>query len=113
MLPAGSARSASRFRTNTSEHRKLVDAKILRNLDARLTKIEEQVRSIRDMAADGRDCVDVTAQIGAVRAALSKVTNMMVANHVEEWFGELSSETRDGHSPNVEELLKVFQQYYR
>lgn len=91
----------------------MADGKTLQSVEARLARIEGQIRGIRNMAAGGRECVDVVTQIAAVRAALKKVADMMVADHVEQWLTEAAS--GDGHQPkrNVEELLKVFNQYYR
>jgi DNA-binding FrmR family transcriptional regulator len=83
-------------------------------IDARLTKIEGQIRGIRSMADDGRDCIDVVAQIAAVRGALKKVADLLVADHVEQWVSQVARRADDdGRSPDVEELLKVFSQYYR
>lgn len=90
----------------------MVDGKIPQSVEARLARIEGQIRGIRGMAAEGRECVDVVTQIAAVRAALKKVADMMVADHVERWLTETAP--NDGnHGRNVEELLRVFSQYYR
>jgi DNA-binding FrmR family transcriptional regulator len=91
----------------------MVDTKTLQSVEARLARIEGQVRGIRGMAAEGRECVDVVTQIAAVRAALKKVADMMVANHVEQWVGQVVSNQAGDHARDVEELLKVFNQYYR
>lgn len=90
----------------------MVDGKTLQGVEARLARVEGQIRGIRNMAAGGRECVDIVTQIAAVRAALKKVADMMVADHVERWVNEVTS--GDGHPKrDVEELLKVFNQYYR
>ena len=88
-------------------------AKTLSSIDTRLTKIEGQLRGIRGMAAEGRACVDVVAQIAAVRGALKKVADLLVAEHVEEWLRNAQNRTDSGAPPDVEELIRVFNQYYR
>src|SRR3954466_289543 len=42
-------------------------------LQARLRRIEGQVRGVQGMVADDRYCIDVLTQISAVQAALDKV----------------------------------------
>jgi len=89
----------------------MVDGKTLQGVEARLARIEGQIRGIRGMASEGRECVDIVTQIAAVRAALKKVADMMVADHVEQWLAQATS--GGDHKRDVEELLRVFNQYYR
>jgi len=51
-------------------------------LNARLSRIEGQVRGISKMVADGRYCIDVLTQLRAVRAALAKVETTMLKDHL-------------------------------
>jgi DNA-binding FrmR family transcriptional regulator len=48
----------------------------------RLTRIEGQVRGISRMVEDDRYCIDVITQISAVRAALRKVEEELLHDHV-------------------------------
>jgi DNA-binding FrmR family transcriptional regulator len=89
----------------------MADGKSIQDVEARLARIEGQVRGIRSMAAEGRECVDIVTQIAAVRAALKKVADMMVDEHVERWLNE--PRVGEDRKRSVEELLKVFNQYYR
>lgn len=50
-------------------------------LDARLQRIEGQVRGIRRMVDDERYCIDVLTQISAVQAALDKVALGLLDDH--------------------------------
>lgn len=88
------------------------DDKNLQNIDGRLSRIEGQIRGIRSMASERRACIDVVTQIAAVRAALKKVADVMVSNHVHQWVRDISADN-DHSEQDVEELLKVFNQYYR
>jgi CsoR family transcriptional regulator, copper-sensing transcriptional repressor len=48
----------------------------------RLARIEGQVRGISGMVGDDRYCVDILTQIGAVQAALDKVSLGLMDGHV-------------------------------
>ena len=47
--------------------------------------------SSNTMIADGRSTVDVMTQVLAVNAALKRVADLLVANHVEEWLAQAVS----------------------
>ena len=49
----------------------------------RLSRIEGQVRGIARMIADDRYCIDVINQIEAVKAALKKVEDTILQDHIE------------------------------
>lgn len=48
----------------------------------RLHRIEGQVRGIERMVEDDRYCIDVVTQIAAVRAALARVEEEVLRDHV-------------------------------
>ena len=48
----------------------------------RLTRIEGQVRGIARMVEEDRYCIDVVTQISAVRAALARVEQEVLRDHV-------------------------------
>jgi CsoR family transcriptional regulator, copper-sensing transcriptional repressor len=50
-------------------------------LQARLRRIEGQVRGVQAMVADDRYCIDVLTQIGAIQAALDKVALGLLDGH--------------------------------
>jgi DNA-binding FrmR family transcriptional regulator len=80
-----------------------------REVEPRLGRIEGQVRAIRSMIADGRSTVDVVTQVLAVNAALKRVVDLLVANHVEEWLAQaVSGNGRDVES-DPEELFEDIQ----
>lgn len=49
----------------------------------RLARIEGHVRSIKEMAADQRDCSDILLQIAAVRKALDSTAKVLLKDHLE------------------------------
>jgi DNA-binding FrmR family transcriptional regulator len=48
----------------------------------RLSRIEGQVRGIARMITEDRYCIDVVNQISAVRAALARVEDEIIKDHV-------------------------------
>ena len=48
----------------------------------RLTRIEGQVRGLSRMVADDRYCIDIVTQIAAVRAALRRLEEEILRDHV-------------------------------
>ena len=47
----------------------------------RLRRIEGQVRGVTQMIEDGRYCIDVLAQIQAIKSALAKVESEVLKDH--------------------------------
>lgn len=52
-------------------------------VSARLKRVAGQVAGIERMVEEDRYCVDVLLQISAARAALAKVSRMMLESHIE------------------------------
>jgi len=48
----------------------------------RLSRIEGQVRGLSKMVDEDRYCIDIVTQISAVRAALRRVEEELLQNHV-------------------------------
>jgi len=59
-----------------------MNAATKRSCLARLGRIEGQVRGIARMVDDDRYCIDVITQIQAVKAALRRVEEEMLRDHV-------------------------------
>src|SRR5882757_7122956 len=53
-------------------------------LQARLRRIEGQVRGIQGMVEDERYCIDVLTQISAIQAALDKVALGVLDDHARQ-----------------------------
>ena len=75
----------------------------------RLGRIEGQVRGIARMVEDDRYCIDVVTQIGAVRAALRKVEEEVLRDHVAHCVeGAISSGNKADQRRKIAELMDVF-----
>jgi CsoR family transcriptional regulator, copper-sensing transcriptional repressor len=53
-----------------------------KTLKSRLARIEGQVRGLGQMVDDDRYCIDVITQVRAARAALAKVEQLILSDHL-------------------------------
>ncbi|HVV93846.1 MAG TPA: metal-sensitive transcriptional regulator [Hyphomicrobiales bacterium] len=75
----------------------------------RLNRIAGQVNGIVRMVEDDRYCIDVVTQIAAVRAALRKVEEEVLRDHVGHCVAHaIESGDADDQRRKVEELMEVF-----
>ncbi len=74
----------------------------------RLNRIEGQVRGIARMVEGDRYCIDIVTQIGAVRAALRKVEEELLRDHVAHCVEHaISSGDKTDQRRKVAELIDV------
>ncbi len=52
-------------------------------VQARLKRIEGQVRGVQKMVDEDRYCIDVLTQVGAAKAALDAVALLLLQDHTE------------------------------
>ena len=75
----------------------------------RLKRIEGQVRGLERMVEQDRYCIDVVTQIGAVRAALRKVEEEVLRDHVGHCVeGAIASGNKSQQRRKIAELMDVF-----
>jgi CsoR family transcriptional regulator, copper-sensing transcriptional repressor len=74
----------------------------------RLSRIEGQVRGLVRMVEDDRYCIDIVTQLAAVQAALSRVKEEILRDHVEHCVeGAILSGDADEQRRKVAELMDV------
>ena len=74
----------------------------------RLTRIEGQVRGLSRMVADDRYCIDIVTQIAAVRAALRRVEEEILRDHVAHCVEHaIASGSKADQRRKIEELMAV------
>ena len=61
----------------------MLDERQKEKVDARLGRIEGQIRGIRKMIGEDRYCMDVIAQIAAATAALRGVEDLVMEQHLQ------------------------------
>jgi DNA-binding FrmR family transcriptional regulator len=75
---------------------------------ARLRRIEGQVRGVARMIAEDRYCIDVLNQVEAVKAALKKLQDEILRDHIEHCVEHaIVSGDRKDQRKKVAELVQV------
>ncbi|MGI8842016.1 MAG: metal-sensitive transcriptional regulator [Caulobacteraceae bacterium] len=86
-----------------------MNAKIKKPVATRLARIEGQIRGIGQMIERDRYCLDVVAQVRAARAALAKVEQIILADHLGSCVEEaIVSGDPERQRLKVAELIDVF-----
>jgi DNA-binding FrmR family transcriptional regulator len=74
----------------------------------RLLRIEGQVRGLARMVEEDRYCIDIVTQISAVRAALRRVEEEVLRDHVAHCVeGAIASGNRADQRRKIAELMEV------
>jgi len=75
---------------------------------ARLGRIEGQVRGVARMVEEDRYCIDVLTQIRAVRAALDKVEQEVLHDHLRHCVADaFDGGSARERQTKIDELLEV------
>ena len=82
------------------------DEQELRDLTARLSRIEGQIRGIRGMVEKDAYCTDILTQVAAASAALNSFTKVLLANHIKTCVAQ---DIRDGKTETIDELVSTLQ----
>lgn len=75
----------------------------------RLARIEGHVRSIKEMASNGRDCPDLLLQIAAAKKALDSVAKVILKDHLEQCV--VSAVREDQQEQVLSDLQKALGHY--
>jgi CsoR family transcriptional regulator, copper-sensing transcriptional repressor len=79
-----------------------------RSCRRRLSRIEGQVRGLAGMVENDRYCIDIVTQLSAVRAALSRVEQEILRDHVTHCVqGAILSGSAGEQRRKVAELMDV------
>ena len=74
----------------------------------RLSRIEGQVRGLARMVEDDRYCIDIVTQIAAVRAALRRVEEDVLRDHISHCVAHaMQSGDAADQQQKIEELMDV------
>ncbi len=69
----------------------------------RLAKVEGHIRGVAKMVQEDRDCPAILLQIAAVQSALSKVSQMVLEDHIETC---VTKAIREGHGEEAIQELR-------
>lgn len=84
--------------------------KEFRDLKNRLSRIEGQVRGIKNMLESHAYCVDILTQVAAANAALNSFSRVLLESHIK---GCVAQDIRDGKDESIDELLITLQKLMR
>ena len=74
----------------------------------RLSRIEGQVRGLSRMVEEDRYCIDIITQISAVRAALRRVEQEVLRDHIGHCVKEaMQSDDTRNQDRTIQELIDV------
>jgi len=80
-----------------------------KRLEARLKRVSGQVTGIQRMMEEERYCIDVLTQLSAAKAALGKVSAMLLESHLQTCVKvAFESDDKAERAVKTAELLRVF-----
>ena len=79
------------------EHKALVN---------RLSRIEGQIRGIKNMVENDAYCTDIIMQVSAVTAALNSFNKELLATHIK---GCVAEDIKMGREDTIDDLVKTLQ----
>lgn len=79
-------------------------------VEARLKRVAGQVQGVQRMVEADRYCVDVLLQISAARAALAKVSKILLESHIRSCVVQaFENDDADHSEEKIAELIRVFE----
>ena len=76
----------------------------------RLSRIEGQVRGVSRMVEEDRYCIDILTQVQALRAALAKVENELLKDHLGDCIeGAIVSGDKEEQRRKAAELIQLLE----
>lgn len=82
----------------------------LRRLNNRLSRIEGQIRGLKEMLNNDIYCTDILIQVSAVNAALNSFSKELLANHIKTCVAD---NIRQGNDEVIDELVTLLQKLMR
>lgn len=77
-----------------------------KDLQNRLSRIEGQVRGVKNMLDKNAYCVDILTQVAAITAALNSFNKVLMADHIRSCVAE---DIRAGNDEVIDELVETLQ----
>jgi len=85
-------------------------AKEYKDLINRLSRIEGQVRGVKNMIENDAYCVDILTQVAAINAALNSFNKVLLANHIRTCVAD---DIKAGNDEVIDELVTTLQKLMR
>lgn len=81
-------------------------------LIARINRIEGQIRGLRKMVEDDRDCLQVLKQIAAAGGALRSLGAVLLEDHLRGCVSK-AIQTHDHESETISQVVEIFNKFAR
>ena len=79
-------------------------------LIARINRIEGQVRGLKKMVAEDRDCLHLLKQIAAASGALRSLGSVILEDHLKGCVAT-AIQTHDNESEMISEVVDIFNKF--
>ena len=89
----------------TGKHKDRTDEEV-RRLTHRLSRIEGQIRGLKEMLQNDAYCIDILTQSAAVSAAINAFNRELLASHIRSCVAE---DIRQGKDETIDELTGMLQ----
>ena len=106
MINPQSPNTPGRYHYGRQLHLRVRSEEEMRRLCNRLSRIEGQVRGLREMLQKDVYCTDILTQVSAVNAALNSFSKELLSEHLRTCVAE---NLREGNDGVVDELVAVLQ----
>lgn len=81
-------------------------------LEKRLKRVEGQVKGIRKMIQEDKNCQDVLTQVAAARAALKMVGNLVLNHYAVECMSKsMQTEDMETRLDELQKLVKILTRF--
>lgn len=81
-------------------------------LIARINRIEGQIRGLKRMVEDDRDCLQVLKQIAAASGALRSLGSVILEDHLKGCVAT-AIQTKDNETDLISEVVEIFNKFSR
>jgi len=79
----------------------------------RLNRIEGQIRGIRRMVQEPRQCVEILQQLAAAEAAMNRISLALLRFHAEKCVPEGIAQGEPERTKRLTELVDIFDRFAR
>ena len=92
----------------------MMNEKQKENVVNRLNRIEGQIRGIKKMVSDSRYCIDILTQTRAIVAAIRKVEDLVMHQHLQTCVAEsMRSDNNADKDDKISEVMDVISKFRR
>lgn len=91
-------------------HKKIRSEEERKALINRLSRIEGQVRGIKNMVEEDRYCVDIITQVSAITSAMNSFNKELLSTHIKTC---VLRDVKNGKEETVDELLETLKRIMR